>query len=146
MVSSATSRKSFIQSSIRVARLYGFQGLDLSWVSANTSTDMNNMGRLFEEWRTAAKSSSNPELILTAAVQYVPALDFASYPVESIRINLNWIHVMAYDYYMPQWTNFFTAAHAALYDPSSDANTYFGIRRWITLCSVCRMQSNIHSD
>lgn len=134
MVSSASSRKKFIQSSIRVARLYRFQGLELSWVSVNTSSGMNNMGKLFEEWRAAAKSeatnSSNPELILTAAVQYVPQLDSASYPVDSIRINLNWINIMAYDYYMPQWANF-TAAHAALYDPSSDVNTDFGIRQWI---------------
>ncbi|XP_019463746.1 PREDICTED: LRR receptor-like serine/threonine-protein kinase FEI 1 isoform X1 [Lupinus angustifolius] len=135
MVSTASSRKSFIQSSIRLARLYGFQGLDLSWVSANSSSDMNNMGRLFEEWRKAAKSeatnSTNLELILTAAVPYQPDSDFASYPAESIRINLNWVHVLAYDYYMPEWANF-TAAHAALYDPSSDLNTDFGIRKWIS--------------
>ncbi|KAK7411610.1 hypothetical protein VNO78_03045 [Psophocarpus tetragonolobus] len=134
MVSKAPSRKTFIQSSIKRARFYGFQGLDLSWVSANTSSDMSNMGRLFEEWREAAKSeatnSSTQELILTAAVQFRPGLDFTTYPVESIRINLNWVHVMAYDYYMPQWANF-TAAHAALYDPSSSVNTDNGIKQWI---------------
>ncbi|RDY12089.1 Chitotriosidase-1, partial [Mucuna pruriens] len=134
MVSKASSRKSFIQSSIGIARLYGFQGLDLSWVSANTSSDMSNMGRLFEEWREAAKSeaanSSTQELILTASVHFRPGLDFTSYPVESIRSNLNWVHVLAYDYYMPQWANF-TAAHAALYDPSSSVNTDNGIKQWI---------------
>ena len=48
MVSTASYRKSFIDSSIKIARLYGFQGLDFSWVSANTSSDMTNMGLLFQ--------------------------------------------------------------------------------------------------
>lgn len=47
MVSSGSFRKSFIDSTIRIARFYGFQGLDLCWVSANTSSDMTNMGVLF---------------------------------------------------------------------------------------------------
>ncbi|KAJ7979636.1 Chitotriosidase-1 [Quillaja saponaria] len=92
MFSSGSYRISFIESSIRIARLYGFQGLDLSWVPANTSSDMANLGILFEEWRAAANSeasnnSSNQELILTAAVHYSPVLDSASFPVDSIRTN-----------------------------------------------------------
>ncbi|KAK7304788.1 hypothetical protein VNO77_42676 [Canavalia gladiata] len=77
MVTNASTRKSFIQSSIRIARLYGSQGHDFSWVSSNTSSDMSNMGRLFEEWREAAKSeatsanSRTQELILIAAVHDV---------------------------------------------------------------------------
>ncbi|KAH1210074.1 hypothetical protein GLYMA_15G206400v4 [Glycine max] len=133
MVSKDSSRKYFIQSSIRIARLYGFQGLDLSWVP-ETISDMNNMGRLFEEWRAAAKSEaandSTQVLILTAAVHFRPGLDSASYPVESIQNNLNWVHILTYDYHMPQLANF-TAAHAALYDPSSSVNTDNGIKEWI---------------
>ncbi|KAK7291976.1 hypothetical protein RIF29_07565 [Crotalaria pallida] len=135
MVSSASSRKSFIQSTIRVARHYGFDGLDLSWVSANTSSDMSNMGRLFQEWRAAISSevtnSSTPALILTAAVPYQPESDYGSYPAVSIGNNLNWINILAYDYYTPQHGNF-TAGHAALYDPSRNVNTDFGISRWIS--------------
>jgi GH18 family chitinase len=134
MVSKASYRKSFIDSSIKMARLYGFQGLDLCWVSANTSSDMTNMGLLFKEWHAAAnseaKNSSQRELILTAAVQYSPDVDNASFPVESIRDNLNWVHVMAYDYHMPQGSSF-TGALAALYDPSSEASTDYGIGAWI---------------
>ncbi|XP_027338397.1 G-type lectin S-receptor-like serine/threonine-protein kinase At4g03230 [Abrus precatorius] len=135
MVRSSSSRKSFIQSSIKIAMLYGFQGLDLSWATVETSSDTSNMGRLFEEWRAAAKSeaennSSTTELILTASVQFRPVLAFSSYPVESIQSNLNWVTVMAFDYYMPQRTNF-TAAFAALYDPSSYVNTDSGIKEWI---------------
>ena len=134
MVSKASYRKSFIDSSIKIARLYGFQGLDLCWVSANTSSDMTNMGLLFQEWKAAVNSeaqqnSSQKELILTAVVHYSPDLDFVSFPVDSIRSNLNWVHVKAYDYYNGWSKN--TGAHAALYDPSSLSNTDFGIGAWI---------------
>ncbi|KAF5469576.1 hypothetical protein F2P56_013640 [Juglans regia] len=134
MVSNESYKKSFIDSSIRIARLYGFQGLDLCWVSANTSSDMTNMGLLFQEWQDSvnseAKNSSQQELILTAAVQYSPDVESASFLVDSIRSYLNWVHVMAYDYYMPEWSEI-TGAHAALYDPSSQSNTDYGIGAWI---------------
>ncbi|PON35168.1 Phosphorylase kinase, gamma catalytic subunit [Parasponia andersonii] len=134
MVSNLSHRKSFIDSSIRLARLNGFQGLDLCWVSANTSSDMTNMGILFKEWRNAASSEANnsgkAELILTAAVRYLPDVEDASFPVDSIRSYLDWIHVMAYDYHMPQWYNF-TGAQAAPFNPSSETNSDFGISSWI---------------
>ncbi|XP_030954032.1 cysteine-rich receptor-like protein kinase 10 isoform X1 [Quercus lobata] len=134
MVSTASYRKSFIDSSIKIARLYGFQGLDFSWLSANTSSDMTNMGLLFQDWRAAvnseAKNSSQKELILTAAVPYSPNSDTVYLPVDSIRTNLNWVHVNAYDYHAPGWSNY-TGAHAALYDPSDQANTDHGIGAWI---------------
>jgi GH18 family chitinase len=106
MVSNASNRKSFINSSVKIARLYGFQGLDFNWVSASTGADMTNMGLLFKEWRAAVNSerrnSSQTELILTAAVPYLPDANIDSFPVDSMRDNLNWVHVMAYDYYGPQ--------------------------------------------
>jgi len=92
------------------------------------------MGLLFQEWRAAVnseeKNSSQTELILTAAVPYSPDANIASFPVDSMRDNLNWVHVMAYDYYMPQWSKV-TGALAALYDPSSKASTDYGIGAWI---------------
>ncbi|KAM1089754.1 hypothetical protein FF1_017528 [Malus domestica] len=134
MLSSSSHRNSFIDSSIIFARRYGFLGLDFCWVSANTSSDMTNMGKLFEEWRAAiaseaAKNSQTP-LILTAAVHYKPDVESFAFPVESIRDNLNWVHVLAYDYYGPRWTNV-TGAHAALYNPSSIWSTDYGIKSWI---------------
>ncbi|KAH9700082.1 Receptor-like serine/threonine-protein kinase [Citrus sinensis] len=123
MVRNSSHRKSFIDSSIRIARLYGFQGLDFAWTAPNTSTDMLNMGILFDEWRAAAtqleaKSSSRQQsqLILTAGFHYSPPDN--SYLVNSMQRNLNWVHVVTSNYYEPMSTNF-TAAHAALYGSSS---------------------------
>ncbi|KDO41362.1 hypothetical protein CISIN_1g009209mg [Citrus sinensis] len=135
MSASSSSRKSFIDSSIKIARLYGFQGLDLSWNSANTSRDKYNIGILFKEWRAAVdlearNNSSQSQLILTAKVAHSPLSTAAAYPVDSIRQYLNWVHVMTTGYSKPTWTNF-TGAHAALYDPNSVSNTEYGITEWI---------------
>ncbi|XP_031266318.1 cysteine-rich receptor-like protein kinase 10 [Pistacia vera] len=135
MVSNSSFRKSFINSSIKTARVYGFQGLDLCWVSANSSSDMYNMGVLFEEWRATieleAGNSSQAKLILTSAVQFQPDLRSGSFPVKQMEQYLDWANVMAYNFYSPQWYKF-TAAHAALYDPTSTVNTDSGIRAWIS--------------
>ncbi|KAK8295280.1 hypothetical protein V6Z12_D05G054200 [Gossypium hirsutum] len=55
MVSASSKRKSFIDSSIKTARRYGFQGIDLFWVWPN-STDLSNIGVLLDEWRAAINS------------------------------------------------------------------------------------------
>ncbi|KAJ6759141.1 CYSTEINE-RICH RECEPTOR-LIKE PROTEIN KINASE 35-RELATED [Salix koriyanagi] len=136
MAGNSTYRKYFIDDSIKTARIYGFQGLDFSWLSVSTGDkmDMDNMGTLFEEWRAAmaleTRNSSLSELILTAAVQNLPDLDNGSFPIDSIRRNLNWIHVLAYDYYEPEWDNF-TASSSPLYAPDSGVSTDSGITAWI---------------
>jgi GH18 family chitinase len=134
MVSKASYRKSFIDSSMKTARLYGFQGLEFNWASPNTSSDMTNMGILFQEWRAAvnseAKKSNQTELILTASVRNTPFVDNASFPVDSIRDNLNWVHAMSFGYHTPQMSNV-TGPLAPLYDPLSNATTDYGIHEWI---------------
>ena len=135
MVSNSSHRRSFIDSTIKFSRLYGFQGLDLYWITANTSSDMENMGILFKEWRDAVKSesatnSNQEELILTAALQYSPDVGDASLPVDSIQSYLDWINIVSFGYYKPPTSNF-TRADAALYDPSSNVSTDFGIKAWI---------------
>ncbi|KAH9700054.1 Receptor-like serine/threonine-protein kinase [Citrus sinensis] len=135
MAGNPSFRKYFIDSSIKIARLYGFQGLDLSWNQANTSRDKYNIGILFKEWRAAValearNNSSQSQLILTAKVAYSPLSTAAAYPVDSIRQYLNWVHVITTEYSSPTWQNF-TGAHAALYDPNSVSNTEYGITEWI---------------
>ncbi|XP_044498773.1 cysteine-rich receptor-like protein kinase 10 isoform X2 [Mangifera indica] len=135
LLSNDSQRKSFIDSSIKMARLYGFQGLDLWYTHANTSNEMLNMGILFREWRTAAvqeaRNSRQSQLILTASVKHLPNYsDSAIFPIDSTQKYLNWVHVVTCDYKKPTTTNF-TAAPSALYDPSCINNTDYAIMAWI---------------
>ncbi|XP_039031833.1 class V chitinase-like isoform X2 [Hibiscus syriacus] len=133
MVSTSSTRKSFIDSSMKAARRYAFQGIDLFWVWPN-STDLSNIGVLLDEWRAAINSEprkpGESPLILTIAIRYLPTIGTVTYPIDSIRRNVDWAHVVAYDYHLPTRENF-TGVHAALYDPSSNVSTDFGISEWL---------------
>jgi GH18 family chitinase len=134
MLTQSSYRKSFIESSVKTARTLGFQGIDLFWLWPN-STDLSNIGTLLDEWRATVDSeprnSSVSKLILTMGVRYSPSLQSVSYPINSMKRNLDWAHVVAYDYHMPSRENF-TGNHAALYNPSSNISTDFGIREWLS--------------
>ncbi|KAF5445726.1 hypothetical protein F2P56_034756 [Juglans regia] len=135
MINQSSYRNSFVQSSIETARLYGFQGLDLSGVEpTGNSSDMANIGTLLDEWRVAvnseAKNSSKPELLLVMSGNRLPALGSVIYPIDSMRRNLDWVHVLAYNYYLPAGRDRVTFFHAALYGPSNMANTDDGINEW----------------
>ncbi|XP_054806482.1 class V chitinase-like isoform X2 [Prosopis cineraria] len=133
IINSSSHRKSFIDSSIRTARLYGFQGIDLCGVGPSAGSELNNLGTLLEEWREAltseARNSSKPELVLVMEGYYFPAGKSLSYPFDSMRRNLDWVQFVAYDYYLPTKNNF-TGFHAALYSPSGWDNTDTGIKEW----------------
>ncbi|KAM1178091.1 hypothetical protein ACFX2G_017864 [Malus domestica] len=134
MLENPSNRKSFIESSINVARRYGFQGIDLLWPWLNTASYMINMEKLLDEWRAAvtseARNSDLPRLTLTMAVRYIPTFESLIYPVESMKRNLDWAHVVAYDYHLHLKENV-TGAYAALYDHSSYVNTDYGIKQWL---------------
>ncbi|KAJ0541063.1 putative protein kinase RLK-Pelle-DLSV family [Helianthus annuus] len=128
MTADPAYRKSFIRSSIKMARLYGFEGLDLYVTTLlRTKGNMSNLGILFNEWRVAVDQE---KLILTMGAHYSPELDLVSYPVDSVCKNFDWVHILSYDYHTSKIDNF-TAAHSALYDPSSKVNTDYGIKEWI---------------
>ncbi|KAF7152444.1 hypothetical protein RHSIM_Rhsim01G0040000 [Rhododendron simsii] len=72
MATQPSHRTSFIESSIQRARLYGCHGLDLCCVKPDrNTTKMENMGILFDDWRTAidreSKNSTRSPLLLTLA-------------------------------------------------------------------------------
>ncbi|XP_027070848.1 receptor-like serine/threonine-protein kinase SD1-7 [Coffea arabica] len=136
MVSQFSSRKSFIDSSINIARLYGFKGIDFSWRSASTAADATNMETLFNEWGAAVESesrnNSSSKLFLTMAAPYSQYISEATLPIDSIRRNMDWVHVLAYDFYTPVANPEHTGPSAALYDPASNQNTDFGMNSWIS--------------
>ncbi|KAI6679194.1 hypothetical protein NL676_033075 [Syzygium grande] len=138
IAASASTRKLFIDSSIEVARKYGFDGLDLDWEMPENPKQMADLGLLFQEWRSAmkreAKATGRPPLLLTAAVYF--AVDFflsgtyRMYPVASINKNLDWINVMCYDYH-GSWNTSATGAQAAFFDPNSNISSSYGLGSWI---------------
>ncbi|KAL2318033.1 hypothetical protein Fmac_031909 [Flemingia macrophylla] len=138
MASTKRTRQAFINSTIHVARQYGFHGLDLDWEFPDNEADMSNLGLLFQEWHRAlmvdAHTNHKPRLILTAAVYYASTIKLIgngprSYPAHDIRDYLDWASPMCFDYH-GTWDNF-TGFNAALYDPKSNISTRYGIGSWI---------------
>ncbi|CAI0394998.1 unnamed protein product [Linum tenue] len=135
VASTPSRRNSFIESTIRAARIHGFQGIDLNWVWPN-ATDAAAIGPLLDEFKSAIDSesekSNNSKLTLTMVVRRSPNFGSLSYPVQSMARNLDWAHLLAFDYHLPTRENF-TANHAALFNPSGDRNdsTDAGVREWI---------------
>ncbi|TKY54729.1 Chitotriosidase-1 protein [Spatholobus suberectus] len=138
MASQASTRKSFIDSSIQLARSNNFHGLDLDWEYPSTGSDMTNYGSLIREWRSAllseSRTSGNPVLLLVAAVFYSSKYYSLEYPIQAITCSLDWANIMAYDFYGPNWYPNRTAPPAALYALNNSANRVSGdegIRAWI---------------
>ena len=138
MASQASTRKSFIDSSIQLARSNNFHGLDLDWEYPSTATEFTNLGLLLNEWRAAvaneATSSGNTPLILVAAFFYSSNYYGLSYPIQAISNSLDWVNVMAYDFTSPfSWSTApnLTGAPAALYNPTSQVSGDSGIAAWI---------------
>ncbi|MFS7996774.1 putative chitinase [Helianthus anomalus] len=137
MASQACSRATFINSTIKVAREYNFDGVDLDWEFPSNESDMSNLGLLFKEWREALEYEANitkrVRLILTSAVYYASNISFnggpRSYPIQAISQYVDWISPMCFDYH-GSWENF-TGLHSALYDPYTNLSTDFGIGAWI---------------
>jgi chitinase len=135
MASQNSSRKSFIDSSIQLARNYSFHGLDLDWEYPSSATEMTNLGSLLTEWRAAiAKESSNTNktaLLLSGAFFYNSNYYTVNYPFQAISNTMDWINLMAYDFYGPGWSPNMTGPPAALYNPTSQVSGDTGVKNWI---------------
>ncbi|CAI8610479.1 unnamed protein product [Vicia faba] len=133
MINQSSYRKSFIDSSIKTARKYGFQGIDFRGARPKLGKELANFATLLKEWRIAitseARNIKKPDLVLVMAGYYLKASDSFSYPFESMQKNLDWVHFVAYDYYLPEKESV-TGFHAALYGSSGWENTDSGIKEW----------------
>ncbi|CAH9110484.1 unnamed protein product [Cuscuta europaea] len=137
MASSTSTRKIFIDSSIHVARTFGFDGIDLDWQMPQNPKEMDDLGLLLADWRAAVRKEAfpaEPQLLLTAATYFSAdfflAEQYRAYPVAAINENLDWINAMCYDYH-GSWDTTATGAHTALFDPKSNISTSYGLRQWI---------------
>jgi len=138
MASQASSRKSFIDSSIRVARNNNFHGLDLDWQFPSSDAEMTNFGLLITEWRAAvaaeSRSSGKPVLLLSAAVggsDQITPLKY--YPGQDVANNLDWVNVMTYDLFISDSYPTQTQPPAPLKNPNGMFSADEGITKWVGL-------------
>ncbi|KAF2310466.1 hypothetical protein GH714_011856 [Hevea brasiliensis] len=97
---------------------------------------MSNLGLLLNEWKAAvaaeAENSGRTPLLLSAAVLYLPYYYSTSvpYPIQAVSNSLDWINLMAYDFYGPGWSTV-TGPPAALYNPGTTISGDYGVTSWI---------------
>ncbi|XP_022920930.2 acidic mammalian chitinase-like [Onthophagus taurus] len=123
MVSSASNRKTFIQSAINFIQKYDFNGFDLDWEYPSQrgggSADIANFVSLLREMRTEFNIYG---YLLSAAVAAPASSVDTSYNVPALSTYLDFINVMTYDLHGP-WDSV-TGQNAPLYPASSDVTAF----------------------
>jgi chitinase len=134
MAATSKYRHEFIESAIARLREYDFDGLDIDWeypVSGERgghAADRHNYVALLAEFQAAmqleAKQSGKPELLLTIAAP--SSLWFlGGFELDEIHPHVDWINLMAYDYYGP-WSHTTGANAPLLADSTPGGVTYIG--------------------
>jgi len=138
MAASESSRKDFVASCVDFIQKYGFNGLDVDWeYPANrggTPEDKQNYILLLKELR---QQFDNSGLLLSAAVSAGKATIDTAYNVSEIFQHVDFVNLMAYDYYGP-WdtiTGHNAPLKAYLNDTGDNVfmNVEYSVNYWLSL-------------
>ncbi|XP_022901759.2 acidic mammalian chitinase-like [Onthophagus taurus] len=123
MVSSASKRKTFIQSAVKFIQEYNFDGLDLDWEypaqNGGKPADKEKFVSLLKEMRK--EFDKNGYLLSAAVAAWAESVD-TSYNVPALSQYLDFINVMTYDLH-GSWQSV-TGQNAPLYPSSSDVTDF----------------------
>ncbi|KAK7072958.1 Cht9p [Halocaridina rubra] len=128
MARTASSRRAFITSVVDFIKTHGFDGLDLDWeYPANRGgvpEDKENFVLLVKELRQEFVKHG---WMLTAATAASKSILDSAYDIDELVKNLDYIHIMAYDYH-GKWDSH-TGHNAPLYsrEDESDEEKSFNV-------------------
>ncbi|XP_034550755.1 chitinase-3-like protein 1 [Notolabrus celidotus] len=119
MVQKKENRAEFIKSVVNLLKTMGFNGLNIDWRypggAGGQTQDKQKFTKLCEELKTAFKAEG---LILSASVSAERSTIDASYEVEQISMQLDFINVLTFDLHGP-WEEV-TGHHSPLFPGSEE--------------------------